>query len=168
MARPKAAVSLCPCCSNQTHRVHSHYTRRLADLPWQGQLVEIRLQARRFRCANPRCLRRIFTERLPTTVRPRARRTIRLGESQLAIGFAVGGEPGSRLSHKLAMPVAAIPCSGWFTRRPYRILLLRLSSASTIGLGVVASDMERSSAIWSAIACSTCFRIVTPAVLLAG
>ncbi|WGR90869.1 ISL3 family transposase (plasmid) [Bradyrhizobium sp. ISRA443] len=97
---------LCPCCSYQTRRVHSHYTRRLADLPWQGQVVEIRLQARRFRCANPGCLRRIFTERLPTTVRPRARRTIRLGESQLAIGFAVGGEPGSRLSHKLAMPVS--------------------------------------------------------------
>ncbi|WP_253609783.1 MULTISPECIES: transposase family protein [unclassified Bradyrhizobium] len=97
---------LCPCCSYQTRQVHSHYTRLLADLPWQGQVVEIRLQARRFRCANPGCLRRIFTERLPTTVRPRARRTIRLGESQLAIGFAVGGEPGSRLSHKLAMPVS--------------------------------------------------------------
>ncbi|MGY4353072.1 transposase [Bradyrhizobium sp. GM7.3] len=39
-------------------------------------------------------------------VRPKARRTTRLGESQLAIGFAVGGEPGSRLSRKLAMPVS--------------------------------------------------------------
>jgi len=46
------------------------------------------------------------TERLPETVQPRARRTARLGDSQLAIGFAVGGEPGSRLSHKLAMPVS--------------------------------------------------------------
>jgi len=39
-------------------------------------------------------------------VRAKARRTTRLGESQRAIGFAVGGEPGSRLSHKLAMPVS--------------------------------------------------------------
>jgi transposase len=52
------------------------------------------------------CLRRIFTERLPDIVRPKARRTVRLGESQLAIGFAVGGEPGFRLSCKLAMPVS--------------------------------------------------------------
>lgn len=39
-------------------------------------------------------------------MRPKARRTVRLCESQLAIGFAVGGEPGSRLSDRLAMPVS--------------------------------------------------------------
>ncbi|MER8950116.1 DUF5372 family protein [Mesorhizobium sp. M0809] len=80
--------------------------RRLADLPWQGQVVEIRRHARRFRCADPQCPRRIFTERLPETVQPKARRTVRLGESQLAIGFAAGGEPGSRLSDRLAMPAS--------------------------------------------------------------
>lgn len=106
VARPKAAASCCPCCGCQTRRVHSHYIRRLADLPWQGRVVEIRLHARRFRCANPQCRQRIFTERLPETVRPKARRTSRLGESQMAIGFAVGGEPSSRLSRKLAMPVS--------------------------------------------------------------
>lgn len=104
VARPKSAVSVSPCpsCGCQMGRVHSHYVRRLADLPWQGRVVEIRLQARRFRCANPQCPRRIFTKRLPATVRPKARRTTRLGESQVA----VGGEPGSRLSRKLAMPVS--------------------------------------------------------------
>ncbi|RWI31463.1 MAG: ISL3 family transposase [Mesorhizobium sp.] len=98
--------SCCPCCGRQTRRVHSHYMRQLTDLPWQGRVVEIRLHARRFRCANSQCPRRIFTERLPETVRPKARRTVRLGESQMAIGFAVGGEPGSRLSDRLAMPVS--------------------------------------------------------------
>ena len=106
VAQPKAMESCCPSCGCLTGRVHSHYMRRLADLPWQGRIVEIRLQARRFRCADPQCRQRIFTERLPETVQPRARRTARLGDSQLAIGFAVGGEPGSRLSHKLAMPVS--------------------------------------------------------------
>ncbi|WP_413776954.1 transposase family protein [Mesorhizobium sp. AR07] len=90
--------SCCPCCGHRTRRVHSHYMRRLSDLPWQGRIVEIQLHARRFRCADPRRQRRIFTERLPETARPKARRTSRLGESQLAIGFAVGGAPGSRLS----------------------------------------------------------------------
>ncbi|WP_202949181.1 transposase family protein [Bradyrhizobium japonicum] len=106
VARSKVALSFCPCCGRQTRRVHSHYVRRLADLPWQGRVVEIRLHARRFRCANSQCQRRIFTERLPETVRPKARRTSRLSESQLAIGFAVGGEPGARLSCKLAMPAS--------------------------------------------------------------
>ncbi|MGY8681868.1 ISL3 family transposase [Bradyrhizobium sp. UFLA05-153] len=106
VARSKSAVSFCPGCGRQTRRVHSHYVRRLADLPWQGRAVEIRLHARRFRCANSQCSRRIFTERLPETVRPKARRTCRLGKSQLAIGFAVGGEPGARLSRRLAMPAS--------------------------------------------------------------
>ncbi|UVK48704.1 transposase family protein (plasmid) [Mesorhizobium sp. AR07] len=106
VARPRAMDSCCPCCGRRTRRVHSHYMRRLTDLPWQGRIVEIQLHARRFRCADPQCQRRIFTERLPETARPKARRTSRLSESQLAIGFAVGGEPGSRLSRKLAMPVS--------------------------------------------------------------
>jgi len=80
--------------------------RRFADLPWHGRIVEIQLHARRFRCVNSQCPQRIFTERLPETVRPKARRTARLGESQLAVGFAAGGEPGSRLARKLAMPVS--------------------------------------------------------------
>lgn len=101
VARPKAMESCCSCC-RQTRRVHSHYRRRLTDLPWQGRVVEIRLHARRFRCANSQCPRRIFTERLSETAQPKARRTVRLGESQLA----VGGEPGLRLSDRLAMPVS--------------------------------------------------------------
>ncbi len=52
------------------------------------------------------CERRIFTERLPQTVQPKARRTIRLGDSQRAIGFAAGGAAGSRLAGRLAMPVS--------------------------------------------------------------
>ncbi|WP_352764254.1 hypothetical protein [Mesorhizobium sp. M0189] len=75
-------------------------------MPWQGRVVEIQLHARWFRCADHQCPRRIFTERLPETVQPKARRTVRLGESQLAIGFAVGGEPVSRLSDRLAMSVS--------------------------------------------------------------
>lgn len=47
------------------------------------------------RCGNALCERRIFTERLPQTVQPKARRTIRLGDSQRAIGFAAGGAAGS-------------------------------------------------------------------------
>lgn len=106
MARPKAVTSCCPACGCASRRVHSHYTRRLSDLPWYGRIVEIRLQSRRFRCGDAQCAQQIFTERLPNIVRPKARRTMRLGESQLAIGFAVGGAPGSRLSHKLAMPIS--------------------------------------------------------------
>ncbi|WP_080579354.1 transposase family protein [Sinorhizobium fredii] len=63
-ARPAVKETCCPCCGLRTCRVHSHYQRQLADLPWHGRVVEVRLQARRLRCVNPDCLGRIFTERL--------------------------------------------------------------------------------------------------------
>src|SRR3954447_7440350 len=48
---------------------------------------------------------RIFAERLDIA-QPKARRTLRLREIQQQIGLALGGEPGSRLAGRLAMPVS--------------------------------------------------------------
>ncbi|HVV73277.1 MAG TPA: ISL3 family transposase, partial [Verrucomicrobiae bacterium] len=28
--------SICPVCERPSNRIHSHYSRRLADLPWMG------------------------------------------------------------------------------------------------------------------------------------
>jgi len=39
VARPKAIESCCPCCGRRTRRVHSHYMRRLADLPWRNRRI---------------------------------------------------------------------------------------------------------------------------------
>lgn len=106
MARPESDRSGCPLCGRPSSRVHSYYERRLSDLPWHGHVVELQLQVRRFRCGEDDCPRKVFTERLGDTIRPKARRTARLGASQCAIGLAVGGAGGSRLAHKLAMPVS--------------------------------------------------------------
>ena len=86
--------------------MHSHYTRSLADLPCQGRIAMVQVQARRFRCANTDCPRRIFTERLPEVVRPWARRSERLADVQRHLGLALGGAAGARLADRLAMPVS--------------------------------------------------------------
>lgn len=106
VTRPTAARSACPCCGILSGRVHSRYTRSLADLPWQGRAAAVQLQARRFRCTNADCPRRIFTERLPEVARPWARRSERLAEVQRHLGLALGGAAGSRLADRLAMPVS--------------------------------------------------------------
>src|SRR3954449_5110474 len=77
----------------------------LADLPWQGRIVELQVRVRRFRCSSLECRRRIFAERLDIA-RPKARRTVQLHQIKQHIGFALGGEPGSRLAVRLAMPVS--------------------------------------------------------------
>jgi transposase len=104
---PKPSNAACPLCGGPSGRVHSRYVRNLADLPWQGRRVVVRVQARRFRCAGPACRRRIFAERLPEVTQPWARRTDRLSSIQRQIGLALGGLPGVRLALRLAMPVSS-------------------------------------------------------------
>src|SRR4051794_28033372 len=87
------AVS-CPFCHEQTARVHSRYTRTVADLPWGPYAVRLQLRVRKFFCDNAGCPRQIFTERLPTVAAPWARRTLRLAQHLSALGIALGGQAG--------------------------------------------------------------------------
>jgi transposase len=66
-AEPTAA---CPQCGGSSSRVHSRYSRRLADLPVQGGRLVLKLSARRFVCVRKDCPRRVFCERLPELVDP--------------------------------------------------------------------------------------------------
>lgn len=101
-ANSKELSAWCPTCERRSHRVHSRYDRRLADLPWQGRAVAIAVTVRRFRCDNALCERRIFVEQLPKVMAPHSRRSRRLAEIQLHIGMALGGAAGGRLARRLA------------------------------------------------------------------
>ena len=91
---------------NAIRRVHSRYTRTLADLPWQGIPVTVRLHVRRFFCGKRTCPRTIFAERLSassgTTLADQ-----RLDGWFTHISFALGGEAGSRLLKELGIVVSA-------------------------------------------------------------
>src|SRR5215218_7118622 len=93
----------CPRCHRPSTRVHSYYTRRVADLPWHGVAVRLELYTRRFRCKNSLCTKRVFCERLPRFVAHYGRKTVRLDDALRLIGFLLGGEAGSRATLKLAM-----------------------------------------------------------------
>jgi transposase len=100
------ALVHCPVCRFPTQRIHSHYTRTVADLPWAHLHVVVQLGVRKFFCANGRCTRRIFTERLPQLLAPWARRTQRLLHRLGAIAVALGGAAGALLSQHLGMPTS--------------------------------------------------------------
>jgi transposase len=97
------AAPRCPGCNVPARHVHSRYIRTLADLPWSGYRVTWRLRVRKFFCRHGTCPCRIFTERLPGLVAPWARRTLRLAARLLAIGLALGGAAGARLSRTLGL-----------------------------------------------------------------
>jgi len=95
--------AICPVCDRKTARLHSHYARTVADLPWSGRRVRLFLRVRKFRCPQKGCPRRVFTERLPDLVEPYARKTARLHEVLELVGFALGGGAGARLIRRLSM-----------------------------------------------------------------
>jgi transposase len=112
-------IARCPVCEQSTHRIHSRYKRTLQDLPCANYRVRLLLQVRKFFCVNEACQRRIFTERLPKVTDPWARRTVRLAQHLVTIGFALGGAAGVRLSQRLGHPVSLNPLLQLISRLPF-------------------------------------------------
>src|SRR6266704_6022819 len=96
----------CPLCATPARRIHSDYTRTLADLPWAQYRVRLQLCVRKWFCRNRSCPRRIFTERLPTIAAPWARCTLRLAQRLGALGVALGGTAGEHLGHQWDLGVS--------------------------------------------------------------
>ena len=106
-ARVTSATARCPTCQTPSRRVHSHYTRTLADLPWAGLPASFQVVVRRFRCPAPDCSQIIFAGRLGEVAQVYARRMARQQEILLLIAYALGGEAGTRLAWELACGVSA-------------------------------------------------------------
>ncbi len=85
-----------------SRRVHSRYQRKLADTASGGQEVLIHLQARRFLCGNDGCAKATFAEQMPGLTTRYGRRTCGLQAVLQAVGLALGGRAGARLTGRLA------------------------------------------------------------------
>lgn len=96
----------CPDCEACSARVHSRYTRTLADLACAGFQLKLYWTVRRFFCDNPACGRVTFVEQLPTVAARYARKTQRLAEQQQHIAFHVGGEVGTRVMRCVHTPIS--------------------------------------------------------------
>jgi transposase len=118
VVRATPASAPCPVCTTPASRIHSHYERILADLPWADYRVCLQLRVRKWFCRNRACRRRIFTERLPTVAAPWARRTLRLIQRLVALGVALGGKAGVRLGHAWELVVSRSTLLHLLRRQP--------------------------------------------------
>lgn len=106
-ARAEAPSASCPACGSASRRIHSHYIRRVSDLPCSGRALRLHVVARRFRCDTPTCRQRIFAERFPAGVLPAmARRTTRLECLVHHLGLVLGGRPAACFARRLMLPVS--------------------------------------------------------------
>jgi transposase len=103
LARARAAEAACPGCGTVSGRVHSRYSRRLADAAIGGRRVVIRLAVRRFFCPAPGCKRKTFAEQVEGLTSRYARPTPLLAGMPGPVAAALAGRAGSRLAAALTM-----------------------------------------------------------------
>jgi transposase len=125
-----ALRATCPRCETASTRIHSYYPRRPHDLPVRGLPVRLLLHVRRFRCLNPTCPVRTFSERLPLLVTSAAQRTVRLNDELRDLALAVGGEAGARQSARSAMPASG----DTLLRRAHRAPLPAIPTPRVLGI----------------------------------
>ncbi|MDO1451136.1 ISL3 family transposase [Rhodocytophaga aerolata] len=98
---------ICPLCRQPSSRIHSYYSRKVTDLPISGKSVHLLLHARKFFCAQACCPRKIFTERWGGDLMSYQRRLNRATAQIRSIALMMGGNPGTKLTHLLGLPVSA-------------------------------------------------------------
>lgn len=98
---------------------------RLKDLPFGRRPLEVIWRKRRYRCVEPRCSQRVFTER-SAQVPPRCQLTGRLRQ-RLEQAASVSACPGGACTRRLFLPRSSASrcrrrcgCSGWMRPGPAR------------------------------------------------
>ena len=104
--RRETRMETCPDCAQDSGKVHSRYTRTLADVSLMDYAVRLRVQVRRFFCSNLACSRTTFAKAFADMAAPYARRTTRQVNRLLAIAKELGGRPAARESKNVQMPVS--------------------------------------------------------------
>ena len=102
VAQPRCSQAACSACGFQSNRIHSYRLRTIRDMAIMEMAVLLNIRIRRFRCLQPTCSRKTFTEPLSQVI-PYARRTNRLTDVLMHIGFFLGGRAGARLAGMLRL-----------------------------------------------------------------
>jgi transposase len=150
VAQSQVTSVICPKCAHASSRVHSRYSRQLADLPWSGRRVRLILQVHRFFCTWITCPRKTFAEAIPEVAKRYARRTTRLNDVLTLLGIAVGAEPAARLT----MPLGITCSSDTLLRCVHRVRLEPPQPPRVVGIddwswrkghtyGTIICDLER-------------------------
>ncbi|MFC9626202.1 hypothetical protein ACFTXM_41680 [Streptomyces sp. NPDC056930] len=108
----KSAGAECPGCGRWSNRICP------ADLPSAGRRVVLRLQVRRFACADTSCGRQTFVEQIPGLTRRHVRRTERLRAALAEVGPALAGRAGARLADAFGISVSRSTSSVSHVRGP--------------------------------------------------
>ncbi len=140
---PTRSDAPCPRCVQPSTRIHAQYRRTLADRPWAGVPVRLRLRLRKFVCRNPSCPQAVFVERLPTVVAPFAQRSLRLAEINATLSLSMAAKPGHAPLPAQECPPARIRSCASRDAHPHLILSAQPSLGLMIGPSAKGIPMAR-------------------------
>ncbi len=101
----KTKRSRCPACGKNSSSSHDFYYRSITVLQVFQNASVIILKARKFRCRNPDCHRKVFSEQTSSVLRY-SRRTTRAGKILDSFSIELTGKLGSQLSKQLFLGVS--------------------------------------------------------------
>ena len=113
----KSKQSQCPVCGGFSSSVHDYYTRKIQDLSVFQNSTIILLKTRKFKCNNPTCNRKVFSEQTSHLLRY-SRRTVRASKILDTLSIEVTGKLGSILSKQLLLPVSTSTVTRIALRQP--------------------------------------------------
>ncbi|MET8748009.1 ISL3 family transposase [Streptomyces sp. NPDC004728] len=90
----------CPGCRVRARRVHSSYTRSLAERPLSGRKLLVRLRVRRFFRDRSQCRRRTFVEQVSGLSERYRRSSLGLKTWLRQVAVELGGRAGERLCRR--------------------------------------------------------------------
>lgn len=104
--RSRRKTSVCPHCQKRSKSYHSSYTRTLYDLPILNYQTVIVLHARRFRCCNPNCSAKTFSESPCDEIQRYKRNTQRLRQKLISIAAGVSSLQAEKLVEQYEQKVS--------------------------------------------------------------
>ena len=110
--------SVCPECGKRSWSVHSRYERRLHSTALFARQVNILFKARKFRCTNHKCPRKIFSEQIDGLSEPYSRLTTGARSQLEKILLEVSARKGSLLSGYIGLPMSPSTCLRMVHRIP--------------------------------------------------
>ena len=98
--------AICPCCGQESTKVHGCYQRHPQEISSVGRHVHIVLTVKRFRCETTCCKQKTFTEQHPNWLQAYARRTNALTTLMAHMSVKISAEVAHQLLHCFQIKVS--------------------------------------------------------------
>ncbi len=100
-------TAACSQCGTAGSRIHSRYSRTIADLAFGGRNLVLRLLVRKWICPEASCSRHMFAECFPEVVQRYARMTDRLIKALQAVGAITNGADAAQIASSFSVHTTA-------------------------------------------------------------